>query len=809
MFFINALKDYIDHINDILFILNENFNAFIFFKSIFLYIGNSLSILFIYLLSFKWLTDFIELPANFKHNYIAILEGKNLFETALEIELDKSFFSFFDNSSLNSKNFFTGFLNSFFLVLPFSIPQLLTIRALIINGLPAGIFAALGTICGQFIFFSSILFGFEFLILPFLTFEPLNLLLGLFLLVNLLYNMIHNPNMKVLNFSQKDILLRLFGLNFILSWTEQTSIYNYFGNLTVNGYSNLLQTNENTNYFFLNNFSYLIGILLGSLVFTALFGFLIINIYNFISNTIFSKIPFIIVNERFHYTSLFITTILCFNNIPYYGFDYLIYGPLGFVSEDNFLETNLPKSVYSSFRTNKDKISVINIATNPLNFDKSDLIKKDATNSLKYEQYSLESESLWKNRFNLRTDQRSSTRKQIKSTKQNNFKQIQFEVPNYETPNLELYSTKLQKKENAIEEIFTQLFRNDIYLGYQDANSKNQIKQVQVHREFREKYYNNPVYKALMHLDMYPFLWGQPNSYNLTVNDEVDLFKRRLILQNYLNTIQDYKKLVINNKESYAEKVYNQQFKGSLSLIRHFNAVNLNFDINKNDSINSELNLTSTTVVKKQQNQKKVLKFDQPQYNYFSNENKVFLHEELNKTNLDPSKYMVLNNTAPLYIGWDSSLRKFLIKASYVPENLQSGDFGYDFKDLPFYFSFQSWSPAIENIKNESNLILKLPSLELSSEQLDNFKQILQFDTNKNNESRNLKTSTKKVISSKTSDYLLNRLPNYNWYWAKSKLDSKSKKYLELGETLPTRLDGIAWPGINDKLLINKLLNKF
>ena len=301
-------------------------------------------------------------------------------------------------------------------------------------------------------------------------------------------------------------------------------------------------------------------------------------------------------------------------------------------------------------------------------------------------------------------------------------------------------------------------------MGYQDANSKNQIKQVQVHREFREKYYSNPVYKALMHLDMHPFLWGEPNSYNLTVNEEIDLFKRRLILQNYLNTIQDYKKLVINNKESYAEKVYNQQFKGSLSLIRHFNAINLNFDINKNNSLNSEFNL------------KKVLKFDQPQYNNFSNENKVFLHEELNKTNLDPSKYMVLNNTAPLYIGWDSSLRKFLIKASYVPEDLQSGDnnFSYDFRDnkniaelelsknLPFYFTFQSWSPAIENIKNQSNLILKLPSLELSSEQLDNFKQILQFDT-KNNESRNLKTSTKKVISSKTSDYLLNRLPNYNW----------------------------------------------
>lgn len=804
MFFINALKDYVDHINYILFNLNENFTIFIFFKSFFFYIYNSLNLLLIYIISFKWITDFIELPTTFKHNYIAILEGKNLFETALEIELDKQYFSFFEYSSLNSKNFFIGFLNSFFLVLPFSIPQILSIRNLLINGIPAGICSALGIICGQVLFFSFILFGFEFIIIPFLTCEPFNLLLGLFLLVNLLYNMIHNPNMKIVNFSNKNqnILLKLFGLNFILAWTEQTSIYNFFGNITLGSSSNILEINENVQFFFFNNIFYLLGILIGSLMFTLFFGFLLINISNFFSNTIFSKTPFIILNERFHYISLSIITILCFNNIPYYGFDYLVYGPLGFISEDRFLDNNISKVVYNSFKRSKDKPAIITIATNPLNFDKSDLIKIEPKTFLKYEQYSLQSETFWKNRNFLRSDQRNSSRKQIKSNEKNNFKKIQFEVPNYETSNLELYSTKLQKKENAIEEIFIQLFRNDVYLGYQDANSKNQIKQVQIHREFREKYYNNPIYKALINLDMYPFLLGQPKNYNLSIDDEINLFKHRLVLQNYLNTIQDYKKLVQTNKESYGEKVYNQQFKGSLSLIRHFNAVNLNFDLNKNNSLSSP-DVPSV---------KKVLKYDQPQYNTFSNENKLFLHEELNKSNLESSKYMILNNTAPFYIGWDTSLRKFLIKASYVPENLYSGDFSFNFeqkeKSLPQYFSFQSWSPGIDNIKKDRNLIFKLPSLELSSEQLETIKKILQFDTNKNNTSRNLKTSTNKVINKQTGDYLLNRLPNYNWYWAKSKLDSKSKKYLELGETLPSRLDGIAWPGINDKLLLNKLLNK-
>jgi hypothetical protein len=810
MFFINALKDYVDHINYILFNLNENFTIFIFFKSFFLYIYNSLYLLFIYIISFKWINDFIELPANFKHNYIAILEGKNLFETTLEIELDKNFFSFFEYSSLNSKNFFTGFFNSFFLALPFSIPQILSIRTLLINGIPAGICSALGTIFGQFIFFSLILFGFEFVIVPFLMFEPFNILLGLFLLVNLLYNMIHNPNMKILNFSQtnKNILFKLFGLNFILSWTEQTSIYNFFGNITINSSSNLLEINYPSDQFiFFNNIFYLLGILVGSLIFTILFGFLIINISNLIYNTILSKTSFIILNERFHYISLSLITILCFNNIPYYGFDYLIYGPLGFISEDRFLDNNLPKVVYNSFKRSKDKPAIITIAINPLNFDKSDLIKTEPKTFLKYEQYSLQSETFWKNRNYLRSDQRNSSRKQIKSNEKNNFKKIQFEVPNYDTPNLELYSTKLQKKENAIEEIFIQLFRNDIYLGYQDANSKNQIKQVQIHREFREKYYNNPIYKALINLDMYPFLLGQPKNYNLSINDEINLFKNRLVLQNYLNTIQDYKKLVKTNKESYCEKVYNQQFKGSLSLIRHFNAVDLNFDFNQNNS----LSLTGAKSVKK------VLKYDQPQYNYFLNENKIFLHEELNKSNLDSSKYMILNNTTPFYIGWDTSLRKFLIKASDVPENLKSGDFSFNiekndqnlkYKYLPSYFSFQSWSPGIETIKKNGNLIFKLPSLQVSYEQLANLKKTLKFDIDKNNTSRMLKTSTNKVINKQTADYLLTRLPNYNWYRVKPSFDLKSQKYLELGETLPSRLDGIAWPGINDKLLLNKLLNK-
>lgn len=206
--FATSLKDYIDHLNALSFFFENNFNFWLFFKASFLYFYQSLSLLFVYICSFKWLTDFIELPAIFKHNYITVLEGKNIFEASFESELEKSFFLFLENASFPSKNFFiTGFLNSFFLSLPFSVPHLLSIRAFLINGLPAGIWAISGTIIGQTLFFSLILFGVEFVITPFLHFEAISLLFGFILLINVIYQMIHTPNMRLFYFSQKKTYL--------------------------------------------------------------------------------------------------------------------------------------------------------------------------------------------------------------------------------------------------------------------------------------------------------------------------------------------------------------------------------------------------------------------------------------------------------------------------------------------------------------------------------------------------------------------------------------------------------------------------
>ena len=825
MFLITTLKDYIDHLNNLYVILNDNFTIFIFLKSFFIFLYQSISLFFVYILSLKWLTDFIEFPAIFKHNYIAILEGKNIFNASLEMQIDKSFFLFLENSSLNSKNFFTGLLNSFFLVLPFSVSSFLSIRAFIINGLPAGISAAVGTIIGQILFFACILFGFEFLFFPFLYCEGICLCFGLFFLINLLYKMIHTPNMLILNFAQKQQLFDLFKINFILSFFEQTVIFNYFGNLTVNGSPNLLQTNDFHENFFFIHFLYLLGLLIGSLIWTVCLGFAIQRVRNFLFNSVFN-ISFIQFNERFHSFSVLILTILCFSNIPYYGLDYLCSGPLGFIYEDKALEAIKPKTIYMT-ETNLGADKPVAIATNNLTFDKLNPIPEngfqDEEGTLKYEHYTLNSEFMWKNKFALKSDmmRMNDFYKQIRTSQRTFINKKNWDISPYETPNLENYSDLSKENKDNLENVLNAVFRDDVYCNVRKQTDiqSNSFKMSLVHHQFREKYYTNPVYKFITHFDMHPFLAGQPKSSNLTVEDEVDLFQRRIILQNYLNSAEYYKNLIQQkSKSSYAEKIYNQQFKGSLSLIRRFNAVHLNYNFNQN--LNPVENLEFS---------KKVLKFDQPRFNEFWDEDHSLLHEELDldsslnshsesSSSLDDfSNSLVLNNTAPFYIGWDGELRKFLIKTSSFPNHLKVADEMETISNLDTdtnqnwsSFSFQSWSPALDFENNQSYISsqnkLKLPAISIAPDELLKLKQALEFDEVIPVNSSDLKTNVTNVLSDQTMDSLLTRAPAYDWRWKKSTIDLHLKKYLNLGDATPPQLDGIAWPGVNSKFLFQKLI---
>ena len=679
MFFANALKDYVDQLNDLAILLNDNFTVFTFLKSLIIYFFDSIKFFFIYFLSCKWLTDFIELPCTFKSNYIAILEGKNIFET----NVSPSFFQFLETKPLASNYFLTGFLNSFFLTLPFSVPHLLSLRAFLINGLPAGVSAALGTILGQFTFFICVFFGFEAILIPFLTFEPLNYILGFVIVVNVLYNMAHKPNMEVLNKSQVTILSKFFGLNFLLSWTEQTNLFHYCGNLTFNNVPTLLQSAGTSisklngmSTFFLPNFFYLMGILIGSVLWTALLGFIFTILRNSLSRVL--TIPFMFLNDKIHKSLFVLTFTFCLTSIPYYGFDYLVSAPLGFISQDRALDFFKAKPYYQIATQSKDKVYG-EVFLNPIPFDRTGQLEFQLAEKpvATFEDYSLDSENAWRNRQQRRPQ---NTKLQSTQTSRKNFEnkernRDQSFIENFYKLIKITEKSKLSKVEKDIDQIASKLF-NPIAYDYYDQIMDHSA---YTRNLFREKFYKNPVYKTFVYLDMISFLQGQPDAYNLTAIDEAALYRRRFLLENYLTSIHDYKDLVLKKQtsNSYAENVYNQQFKGSLDLVRHYFSISLTDDVNQFDSFGS-------AVLNDDQKTKKILKFDQLLYKNYLKDSNPILHEELDlegkrnsiSNSLKKTKTEVFKKdkdlfvtqsreeteATPFYIGWDGSLRKFLVK---------------------------------------------------------------------------------------------------------------------------------------------------
>nr|YP_636263.1 hypothetical protein RF1 [Tupiella akineta]Q3ZJ04.1 RecName: Full=Uncharacterized membrane protein ycf78; AltName: Full=ycf1 [Tupiella akineta]AAV80685.1 hypothetical protein RF1 [Tupiella akineta] len=818
MFFANALKDYIDQLNDLTILLNDNFTVFTFLKSLIIYLFDSIKFVFIYLVSCKWLTDFIELPCTFKSNYTAILEGKSILET----NVTPSFFHFLETKPLTSNSFLTGFLNSFFLTLPFSVPHLLSLRAFLINGLPAGISAALGTILGQFTFFICVFFGFEGILIPFLTFEPLNYILGFVIVVNVLYNMAHKPNMEVLNKSQLTILSKFFGLNFVLSWTEQTSLFHYCGNLTFNNVPTLLQSAEEgvsklngITTFFLPNFLYLVGILLGSFLWTALLGFLFTIFRNGLSRVL--TIPFMFLNDKIHKFIFVLTFTFCLTSIPYYGFDYLVSAPLGFIGQDRALEFFKAKPYYQIATPAKDKVYG-EVFLNPIPFDRTGQLELQLSEKpvATFEDYSVDSENAWRNRQKRRPQntklQSTQTSRKTFENKERNQDQTFIETF-YKSIKI-TEKSKLSKVEKDIDQIASKLF-NPIAYDYYDQGMDHSP---YTRKLFREKFYNNPVYKSFVHLDMISFLQGQPESYNLTAIDEAALYRRRFLLENYLASIHDYKDLILKKQtnNSYAENVYNQQFKGSLDLVRHYFSISLTSDINQFDSFGSLL-------LSDNQKTKKILKFDQPLYKNYLQESNPILHEELDlevKTNLlqnsvkkkktelfKKDREVTLTQSkeeteaTPFYIGWDGTLRKFLVKKACTPgipfgnEAFSKNPTPYLPTGLPTYLSFQSWPLNLNenNFKSIFDKGVSIPYTPLSKENALKVAELFELENFK-------------FDHANLSNLLQNQnLPLYNWniLLGNSKdplLPKNLNAYIDLGNTLPPQFGGFAWPGETIKL---------
>nr|YP_009538402.1 putative chloroplast RF1 [Capsosiphon fulvescens]AWX64091.1 putative chloroplast RF1 [Capsosiphon fulvescens] len=790
MFFTTALKDYIDQLNDLAFSLNDNFTTFALLKCSFLYVLNSIKVFGIYVLSFTWITDFVELPCNFKATYSALFTGSDVFSTMIETKMGVNLYSFTSRAPINANHLGTGLLNSFFLALPLSLPHLLTIRCFLLNGIPAAIYAASGTILGQLLFLTCVLFGFSGILIPFQSLEPLNYIIGLGVIVNLLYKMTHDPIGNVLNKNQKKILIPLFTVNFFLAWTEQTSIFQYFGNLTVNSLPTLLQNNYDnstlTSFFnsILPNISYLSGILLGTIGWTILFGMIIMSLRNWVASTFL--IPFTYLNEKLHYATLFVTFTFCLTSIPYYGFDYLVSNPLGFVSQDKSLVWAKTAPVFKlesplSFNTSSVmKLPPIFFNTSP--FDRQSQLKDQL---YKYEDFSYEPNHYWNNRYYIRNSTVIKTNKGqvpiIKLNKDNteplNKAQDRQAFLSDFYDKSEIENKSLSSLETKVDTIASTVLNSNAY-NYFDVNLE--AKPVQ-YNLFRQKYYGNPLYKALTQFEMNAFLLGQPKYQNITASDEAELYNRRIIFNNYLDSIEQYKSVTTEQKKPFASKVYNQQFKGTFDHVRQYFLINLTQTANNS-------------------NEKSVLKFDQPLYNANPRESSILFHEELkldNDTDIKDFSGGTVDS-APFYIGWDGLKRKFLVKTNWtpgIPNGLVSKGLAAD--QLPSrgefnQFSFQAWPKTKTSQDLNSNI--SLPYTVLSKQGKIDIASHLNIIDPLSSGKKNL--STTNVLNT------LN-LPSYNWsnVTQDNAFYSKLNTIIDLGNTIPPQFGGITWPGQGEQFM--------
>jgi hypothetical protein len=306
------------------------------------YILISLKSFIFNVISLNWLNQIWDLPiiipdiSSAMISEVSILDG--YFHNAFNF-LDKPLSYGETNIWFSSLEKFTiGLINSFFLFIPTGAAQLITIRRFVMQGLDAGYLAGLGSIFGNLLWITSIIFGCRFFVIPWLSLDIFRYLLGFVLLVKYMWDSYNERKTVIMTEPAKQ---KIFLLNFLLALTEQTSIYPYLTNLSIGTESSILESfpAQDFSSFLSIHTCYILGLTLGSLSllhFTCWFW----------ENPAFKIYMWLIssfkVSTSFYYkvlnlTFLYLTMICAISSIPYYGLDYTLTNPLGLVQDDRML----------------------------------------------------------------------------------------------------------------------------------------------------------------------------------------------------------------------------------------------------------------------------------------------------------------------------------------------------------------------------------------------------------------------------------------------------------------------------------------
>ncbi len=338
-----SIKDYVEVVHKFIETdPNSLISSYENFGSIVTYLILSTKNCLIDIISLNWLNNLWSLPiiipevASSMISEISVLNNyfHNIF-TFLETPLSYGE----QNSVLYClEKFSIGLINSFFLFLPTSTSHLIMLRRFVMQGLEAGYIAGLGTICGNVLWIASMVFGWRFIIIPWISFDILRYFLGFILLVKYMWDTYNEKKLALEDLSK----VKIFLLSFLLAFTEQTTIYPFIANLSIGSETTVLETFpvDNLAGFITTHLSYLSGILIGSLSLLHLscwfFENPAFNIYMWIISSF--KVTTSAYSKFLNFFFLYLTMICAVSNFAYFGLDYTITNPLGFVQDDRLID---------------------------------------------------------------------------------------------------------------------------------------------------------------------------------------------------------------------------------------------------------------------------------------------------------------------------------------------------------------------------------------------------------------------------------------------------------------------------------------
>ena len=239
------------------------------------------------------------------------------------------------------EKFVIGLINSCFFIIPTSTAHIITLRRFVMQGLEAGYIAGVGTIAGNIFWIGSIILGCRFFVIPWLSLDIFRYILGFMLLIKYMWDSYNERRMVLEDLSKQKIFL----LSFLLALTEQTSIYPFISNLSVGPESSILESFPVDNYsqFLWVHGCYLLGLVIGSFSLLHLTCWFWENpafkLYMWVISSF--KVSTSLYSKVLNFGFLYLTMICAITSIPYYGLDYTLTNPLGFVSDDRIIDAKL------------------------------------------------------------------------------------------------------------------------------------------------------------------------------------------------------------------------------------------------------------------------------------------------------------------------------------------------------------------------------------------------------------------------------------------------------------------------------------